>query len=170
MKKLLTLLFISLLALPGQGFSAPQGQDSALRSSASQSIGDEEVEPKDPFMATVFSIMPGLVFHGAGNFYAGDHEFGTRMLVMEILGGGLALWGHNMIHQPDNWGPYFGNSMPQAGYWVKAAGVGMMAISWIGDVATAPEAADTWNKDHALQFQMDSYDGTGARLMLASKF
>jgi len=52
----------------------------------------------------------------------------------------------------------------------KAGGVTLLALSWIGDVAYASEAADSWNKDHQMQFQMDSYDGTGARIMIASRF
>jgi hypothetical protein len=92
------------------------------------------------------------------------------MLVMEILGGGLALWGHNIIHQPGNWGPYFGDNTEQAGFWIKAAGVGMIALSWVGDLATAPGAAEQWNSDHQLQLQMDTYNGTGARLVVASRF
>lgn len=165
MKKLLTLLFVLGLALP---LALPAASMSSNR--ASQNIGDEEVEPKDPMMATVFSILPGLVFHGSGNLYAGDYENGTRMLVMEIFGGGLALWGHNIIHQRENWGPYFGDSTDSAGYWIKAAGVGLICVSWIWDVATAPEAAENWNRDNQLQFQLDSFDGSGARLALAAKF
>jgi hypothetical protein len=46
----------------------------------------------------------------------------------------------------------------------------MVLISWIGDIATASEAADSWNKDHALEMQMDSFDGTGAKLTLVAKF
>ncbi len=165
MKKLLTLLCVFALALP---LALPAA--SAGMSGASQRIGDEEIEPKDPLMATVFSILPGVVFHGSGNIYAGDYENGTRMLVMEILGGGLALWGHNIIHQQQNWGPYFGDQAPQAGYWIKAAGVGMVVVSWVWDVATAPDAAESWNRDNQLHFQLDSYQGTGARLALASRF
>jgi hypothetical protein len=139
-------------------------------SKVNQNIGDEDVEPKDVTMATIFSVLPGVLFHGAGNYYAGDYQFGTKMLVMEIFGGGLALWGYNVIHSPQNWGPYFGNNTPQAGYWIKAAGVGLLAVSWVGDVSTAAGAADSWNKDHQLEFQMDTFNGTGARMTLAANF
>lgn len=164
MKKLLILIFALGLALP---VAVPAASSSM--SSQSQ-IGDEEIEPKDPMMAIVFSILPGLVFHGSGNLYAGDTDAGTRMLVMEILGGGLALWGYNIVHQPQNWGPYFGDSVEQAGHWIKAAGVGMVVVSWVWDVATAAEAAESWNRDNQLHFQLDTYDGTGARLALATRF
>jgi hypothetical protein len=165
LKKLLALLLIAVLALPSLATAA-----SSQISTRQSSIGDEEIEPKDPMMAMVFTILPGLVFHGSGNLYAGDYEAGTRMLVMEIFGGALALWGHNMIHQPGNWGPYFGDSQPQAGYWVKAAGVGLIAVSWIWDVATAAEAAESWNRENQLHFQMDTYGGTGGRVSLAAHF
>lgn len=164
MKKFLAIVFACVLFAP----AAVEAAD--INYGASRHIGDEELEAKDPMMATVFSILPGLVFHGSGNFYAGDYDFGSRMLIMEILGGGLALWGHNIIHQPNHWGRYFGGDTDQAGYWIKAAGVGMLVISWIGDLATAPGAATSWNNDHQLQLQMDSYDGTGARIALASHF
>ena len=145
--------------------------DPALKAS-NRNIGDEELEPKDPVLATTFSVLPGIVFHGFGSYYAGDYEWGNKMLVMEIVGAGIAIWGHNLIHSPENWNPYFGgtDNSRQAGYWVKAGGVTMLALSWVGDVAYASEAADSWNKDHQMQFQMDSYDGTGARIMLAGHF
>jgi len=167
LKKFLVLMMALGLALPAL---LPAATAAMAPGSTNQSIGDEEVEPKDPMMATVFSILPGMVFHGAGNMYAGNYQDGTKMLTMEIFGTGLALWGHNVIHSPENWGPYFGDQVPQAGYWIKAGGVGLIVVSWIWDVATAPDAADTWNRDNQLQFQMDSYDGTGARIQLAAKF
>ncbi len=144
----------------GQGMNQAQGE----------SIGDEEVQAKDPTMATIFSVLPGVVIHGMGNFYAGDYDFGTEMLVMEIIGGGISIWGYNVIHQPQHWTPYFGADTTQAGYWIKAFGVGMLAISWVGDIATAPGAASEWNRDHQLELQMDSFDATGVRLTAAMKF
>ncbi len=139
-------------------------------SSAARTIGDEQVEAKDPMIATVFSVLPGIVLHGFGNFYGGDYNFGSRLLVMEILGIGLGLWGHNIIHQQENWGAYFGDQTPQAGYWIKATGLGMVTLSWVADVATAHEAADQFNKDHQVQFQIDTFNGEGARLSLATQF
>jgi hypothetical protein len=146
-------------------------EDPAVRP-GHRNIGDEELEPKDPALATTFSVLPGVLIHGFGSYYAGDYEWGNKMLVMEIIGGGIALWGFNMVHSPENWDPYFGGAenSKQAGYWIKAGGVTMLALSWVGDVAYASEAADSWNKDHQMQFQMDSFNGTGARLMLASRF
>jgi hypothetical protein len=168
LKKLLAIALLSVLAAPS--WLAADASKSPTVSTGSQGIGDEEIEAKDPIMAEVFAVLPGIVIHGAGNYYSGDYKFGTKMLTMEIFGTGLALWGYDVIHQPENWGPYFGSNSQQAGYWIKAAGVAMMGISWIGDVATAGDAADSWNKDHALELQMDSYNGTGARLSLLAKF
>ena len=145
---------------PNYLYSGPQNQ----------TIGDEEVEGKDPILATVYSILPGLVIHGFGNYYAEDYEYGTRMLVMEILGGGLALWGHHIIHNNETWGHYFGGSTTDAGYWIKAAGVGMIILSWIGDVTTAGAAAENYNHEHQIRFQLETLrDGTPA-LALTSRF
>ena len=139
-------------------------------SPSGQDIGEDQVVPKDQYMAVLFSVIPGLLFHGSGNFYAENYSFGTEMLVMEIIGGGISIWGYNIIHQPQNWGQYFGNDTPQAGYWIKAAGVSLLAVSWVGDIATAAGAADDWNKDHQIDIQMDSFNMTGARLTLATNF
>lgn len=180
MKKIALILLFLAAVWPALAMAADPETDLLLASAdvgsvgpnkgGSQTIGDEDVEPKDVYMATIFSILPGIVFHGSGNYYAGDYNFGTKMLVMEIFGGGISIWGYNIIHQPQHWGPYFGNNTPQAGYWIEAAGVAMLCVSWVGDVATAAEATESWNKDHQLEFQMDTMDGTGARLTLMAKF
>jgi hypothetical protein len=145
-------------------------QGDSANTNNGQSIGDDQIVPKDQYMATIFSVIPGILFHGSGNFYAEDYQFGTEMLVMEIIGAGISIWGYNVIHSPQNWGQYFGNDTPQAGYWIKAAGVGLLAVSWVGDIATAAGAADDWNKDHQIDIQMDSFNMTGARLTLATNF
>lgn len=174
----MVLLFLA-LSWPALAVAADQAYDLLLASSdvnmgpaakGAQNIGDEDIEPKEPYMATIFSILPGIVFHGSGNYYSGDYEFGTKMLVMEIFGGCTSIWGYQVIHYPQHWGPYFGNDTPQAGYWIEAIGVGLLCVSWIGDVATAADAAESWNKDHQLEFQMDTMDGKGARLTLLAKF
>lgn len=179
MKK--TIFALSLLGLAFVGGSA-WAQDPALDQSnpvllaqaptleqneqnqGGESIGDEDTQAKSPYMATMFSVLPGVIFHGMGNFYAEDYDFGTEMLVMEILGAGVSVWGYNVIHEPSHWNAYFGHDSQQAGYWIKAVGVGMLSISWVGDVATAPGAAEQWNKDHQLELQMDSFNATGVRL------
>ena len=164
MNKTVALLFITcalcFTARSAYADASVYNPGSKLAGQQSQNIGDDEIESKDPMLATIFSILPGFVFHGFGNFYAGDYESGTKMLTMEILGAGIAIWGHNVIHNQDHWGNYFGDQTPQAGYWIKAGGVGLLAISWVWDVSTAGEAAMSFNKDHSTQFQMDSrYDG-----------
>jgi hypothetical protein len=160
------LCFTPALRSDSQGVYNP---DNRLNGAQGQNIGEEETEAKDPLLATVFSVAPGIVFHGFGNFYAGDYDDGTRMITMEILGGGLAVWGYDIIHEQNNWGVYFGSETPNAGYWIKAAGVALVAVSWIWDVSTAGDAAQSFNKDHQVNFQLESrYDG--AQIALTHKF
>ena len=167
-----TFIVLFLLLFPGLGRSAEQGvynPNYRYSGPQSQNIGEEEAEGKDPILATVFAVLPGVIFHGFGNYYAGDYENGTRILTMEIFGACLAVWGHNVIHYPENWGAYFGNETPQAGYWIKAGGVGLLAASWVWDVSSAGEAAQSFNKDHQIQFQLESrYDGL--QLALSKRF
>ena len=154
---LILLAFSALLPAADSGTYNPNYRYSGPQS---QSIGEEEVQGKDPLLATVFAVLPGVALHGFGNYYAGDYESGTRMLTMEILGTGLAMWAHNVIHESSNWTPYFGDQAQSAGYWIKATGVGLVAVSWVWDIATAGEAAQSYNKDHQIQFQLESrYDG-----------
>ena len=46
-------------------------------SPSGQNIGEDQVVPKDQYMAVLFSVIPGLLFHGSGNFYAENYGFGT---------------------------------------------------------------------------------------------
>ena len=135
---------------PGYRYSGPEGT----------SMADEDIKGKDPMLATVLAVLPGVVIHGFGNFYAEDFDFGTKMLITEIVGIGIWAWGTNVVNQPDNWIPYFGGShehtIEQAGYWITAAGVGLFALSWLGDLATAHKAAASFNREHSLQFQLDA--------------
>lgn len=167
MKKLLCLFALLTLVVPRLALA--KVEETAMKA-PDQDLGETQAEPKDPNRATLYAVMPGIILHGWGNFYAGEPQYGTKLLVMEILGISLSLWGHNIIHQPNNWTPYFGGMSQQAGYWIKAGGVGLVGLSWIADVATAAEAAENWNKDHQLEFRMDSFEGTGARLTLAAHF
>jgi hypothetical protein len=173
LNKISAFLFITcLLCFTPALWSADPGvynSDNRLSGAQSQSIGEEETEAKDPLLATVFSVAPGIVFHGFGNFYAGNYDDGTRMITMEILGGGLSAWGYAIIHDQSDWGVYFGNETPNAGYWIKAAGIALVAVSWIWDVSTAADAAESFNKDHQVNFQLESrYDGV--QLALTHKF
>jgi hypothetical protein len=170
LKKFVLLALAAWLLTPSFCLAAP-ADDPTLRG-GSRNIGDEELEPKDPILATTFSVLPGVIFHGFGSYYAGDTEFGNKMLVTEIAGAGISIWGYSLIHEPDKWDPYFGgtDNARQAGYWVEAGGVTLLVASWIGDVANASDAATTWNNDHQMQFQMDSYYGTGVRLAMAEHF
>jgi hypothetical protein len=122
----------------------------------SQNIGEDEVEPKKPILATFFAVLPGLFIHGFGNFYAQDFDDGTKMLTMEVIGGGICLFGYNVIHYPDNWGPYFGDSTPQAGYWIEAGGWTLITASFIWDLVTAGQEAESYNEDHDINFHIET--------------
>ena len=170
---LAVILGLGTFGLASQSYAAESGAGMSSKfkyTGAQSAIGDEEVEGKDPLTATLLAVVPGVLIHGFGNYYAGDYEFGTRMLVAQVLGTSLALLGYNIIHQPENWGPYFGGEVPQAGYWIKAGGMVLLVLSWVGDLATASDAAESYNKEHSYQFQLDSYNDSGARLMLSSRF
>jgi hypothetical protein len=172
LNKVRLFLFITCLCSLAHTLSAVDTGNSNLDArggAQSRNIGEDEAEPKDPLLATLFSVFPGVVIHGFGNFYAGDYDNGTRMLTMELIGGGMALWAHNIIHNPDAWGAYFGDQTTSAGYWIKAGGVGLMAISFIWDVASAGEAAQSFNKDHQINFQLESRLD-GMQLALSHRF
>lgn len=178
MKHILPLAaLILLVSASSQLMSASSSNDSPYKPKyrytgpQSGSISEDEAQGKDPILATVFALLPGVFLHGTGNYYSENFEFGNRMLAMEILGVGVSVFGYSLMHNPDGWQKYFGgndNTM-QAGYWVKAGGITMLVISWIGDLATASDSAIQYNRDHQLNFQLESrLDNPG--LMLTCNF
>ena len=146
---------------PSYRYSGPQGS----------SIADEDVVGKDPLLATVFSILPGVVVHGFGNYYAENYDFGTRMFITELVGIGLWAAGTNIVQQPENWEPFFGgsheHSIQQAGHWVTAGGITLFVLSFLGDLATAHKAAESYNKDHQLHFQLETHLGAPTLALVA---
>jgi hypothetical protein len=48
------------------------------------------------------------------------------------------------------------HSIDRAGQWVRAGGIGLVIVSFLGDLATAHKAAESYNKDHQLQFQLET--------------
>ncbi len=124
----------------------------------SGNISESDIHGKDPIVATMFAVLPGVFVHGFGNYYAGNYSFGNHMLAMEIFGAGVSLWGYQLVHNPGAWSSYFGgdDNTQQAGYWIKAGGLGLMVLSWIGDVATASDSAIQYNRDHELNFKLES--------------
>lgn len=146
------------------------GSNGVSLNDQSQSIGEDEVKPKSPILATFFSVIPGAIVHGAGNFYAGDYDDATTMLTMEICGGGIALWGYNIIQFPQNWGPYFGDSTGQAGYWIEAGGWTLIITSFIWDVTTSGKEVISYNNDHAVNFDLQSRGDGRTELALNAHF
>jgi hypothetical protein len=167
--RLLSAMFLisSLVYSAAPGGESPYKPSYRYTGPQSSSISEDEAQGKDPILATVFSILPGVLLHGMGNYYAENFEWGNRMLVMELFGAGIGIWGYAMRNNPDGWQRYFGgnDNTIQAGYWVEAAGMGFIVLSWVGDVATASDSAVQYNRDHQLNFQFETMlDRPGVRL------
>ena len=96
---------------------------------------------KSPAAAFGLAAVPGAIFHGAGNYYAGDRRTGAILFLSEVFG--LALM--SLDHRPQEVGQRIGNRDGGDG---TLQGVGRVLFfgSWLYDMGSAPETARETNR------------------------
>jgi hypothetical protein len=70
--------------------------ESSLHEQADNSVRDNRADSlklKNPNMALFYAVIPGIIVHGSGHFYAGKTTIGAALLGSELVGGALAFVG-----------------------------------------------------------------------------
>lgn len=135
---------------------------SPVFSQATDVVIDETIlEPKDPILATVIAIGPGLLAHGFGHFYAEDYRMGLTLFGTEIISLIIIGVGYLITATPDNFTSIGGNTdtVKRGGLITLFSGVALFTIGWVADIAMAGRAAEQYNIEHNLEFkvQQESY-------------
>jgi hypothetical protein len=145
---MLTVLF-SLNILPVSLFAANYMSDVV--------IDETIIEPKDPILATVIAIGPGLLAHGFGNFYAEDYRMGLLLFGTEVVSLGIIGVGYVIYKGPSNFTSIGGNidEAQRGGLVTLLCGIGLFALSWVADIVTAGRAAEQFNTENHLEFKMN---------------
>lgn len=85
---------------------------------------------KSPYMAVFYSVIPGVLVHGSGHFYAGKGGTGTTLLGLEAAGALLLYFGSLSAFQ----GSSHQNDTDAMGY----IGLALFAGSWVYDIVGSP--------------------------------
>ena len=108
---------------------------------------------RDPKMAVFYAIVPGVLVHGAGHFYAGKYTTGLILVGSEVIGGSLLFIGG--LSGLEKTSPTV-----TGGLLILAGGL-LFAGSWAYDLIAAPAAVEKENekllkkKSVALKFEFD---------------
>lgn len=86
-------------------------------------------------MAAFYSVIPGVLVHGSGHFYAGDARMGARLLGAEAAGG-LLISGSVVLTMA--------GAQTAAGFAVLSGAI-LFVGSWAYDVIGAPLAVQKYN-------------------------
>jgi len=127
---------------------------SATLMSVSPDADRLNVAPKSMVSGELCALVPGLLVHGAGHFYAGDLQRGWTLLGIEAAGLGCIAYGNR------------GDSDIRSA--VALTGVALYFGSEIWDIIFTPEKVKRWNLEHRLQTKgifQDSLDGTRENAM-----
>ncbi|MEI7640913.1 MAG: hypothetical protein WCJ46_05345 [bacterium] len=120
-------------------------------------IDETVLEPKDPILATVLALGPGLLAHGWGHFYAEDYRMGLTLFGVEI--GSLVgmTIGYFEYANPNGFTSVAGDyeQVKRAGAITIAASVLFFVATWFVDIARAGSAAEQFNLEHGLEFKMN---------------
>jgi hypothetical protein len=127
------LLSAGAAADPGAGHSLVESEwqpgSSAIAQAPEPERSEQEPAPAERTLAIGASLVPGVVVHGAGHAASGKPKTGTRLLLLEGIGLGLALVSGVTL-------ALTGASRYLVGPTaiVGITGVGMFGVSWLADV------------------------------------
>lgn len=133
----------------------------AIFSQGYEIIDDVVLEPKDPIIATVAAIGPGLLVHGFGHFYAEDYQTGIMLFGLELLSFIPITIGWLQISNPASFGAIAGNEdeVRRGGAIAMSAGLLLFIGTWFADIMQAGNAAIQYNKRNNLEFRMQTEAG-----------
>lgn len=157
MKRILCLALTAILTLniiPASMFAANYSSDVVI---------DETIlEPKDPILATVIAIGPGLLAHGFGSFYAEDYRMGLTLFGVEIVSLVVIGTGYAIYRSPENFTSIGGtyDTAQRGGYLTLLCGLGLFTASWVADIVLAGRAAEQFNIEHQLEFKLNQEANT----------
>ncbi len=128
-----------------------------LFAQSSEVVIDEIIlEPKDPILATVIALGPGLLAHGFGQFYAENFRMGLLLFSLELISLLTIGIGYLEYSNPANFTIVGGNEgeVKHAGAIVMAIGVTGFIATWFADIALAGRSAEQYNIEHNLKFKI----------------
>jgi hypothetical protein len=130
----------------------------ALFADSSDVVIDETViEPKDPILATVLAVGPGIFIHGWGQFYSENYrmgfaEFGSEAISLTLIGAGI--YQYSIASKLTTIG---GNqdTVQRGAQVAVVSGVGLFIVGYLVDIVLAGKAAEQYNTEHHLEFKVD---------------
>jgi hypothetical protein len=125
----------------------------ASRYDSDEVIDETILEPKDPILATVLAVGPGLLIHGWGHFYTEDYKMGLMLTGTELLSIGAMWFGAWENTSPDAFAIY-GSGGRQGGALTFAFGFLLFMGSWFADIYQAGNSAHQYNVEHNLEFKV----------------
>ena len=131
----------------------------------------DSLKLKDPNMAILYAVIPGVVIHGSGHFYAGKTKTGVVLLGSELVGGTIFYVGalDKAFSQSK------GGKLGIYGDIFIAFGGVLFVGSWIYDLFGAPRAVQRENQellggeDVRLRFGFDQTSHS-VRLQIVQRF
>ncbi|MGB2769226.1 MAG: hypothetical protein WBC88_05830 [Candidatus Zixiibacteriota bacterium] len=147
-------------------FLLAQHQEDSLRVP-----GADSKELKDPGVALLYALVPGLVVHGAGHFYAGEKAAGWVLASGEILS--LCLIGYAVgVGAGESKSGTTSNGNREL---IGVFGGGLFVGTWIYDVIGAPLAVQRENREFLqgrnvrLRFDLD-HTSHSVRVQIVKRF
>jgi hypothetical protein len=130
---------------------AQQMEDSTKveRTDSIQTLGTGTVKLKSPYWALFYAVMPGMFYHGAGHFYAGERKIAIILFMIGTGGSFVALAGvmgdpaPEMDDETSNGENQIDDETRDRALWVAAV---LFFSTWIYDLVDAPLAVKRQNK------------------------